>query len=69
MALEYLQGWRFHNLSGKPKPVLGHPQNEKVFLDVQREPPVLQFMPIAPCPVTVEKHLALCTLPSGIYIH
>jgi len=52
MAFKYLQGWRLHNLSGQPVPVLSHPHSEKVFPDVQREPSVFQFVPIASCPVT-----------------
>ena len=47
MAFEYLQGWRLHNLSGQPVPVLSHPHSEKVFPGVHREPPVFQFVPIA----------------------
>ena len=39
-VFEYLQGWRLHNLSGKPVPVLSHSQSEKVFPDIQREPPM-----------------------------
>ena len=46
MTFAYVQGWRLHNLPEQPVPVLGHPHNEKVFPDVQREPPVVQ------CPVT-----------------
>ena len=34
IAFEYLQGWRLHNLSGQPVPVLGHPHNKKVFSDI-----------------------------------
>jgi len=52
MAFEHLQGWRLHNLSGRPVPVLGHPHSEKVFPDVQREPPVFQCVPVASGPVT-----------------
>jgi len=52
MAFEYLQGWRLHNISGQPVPVLGHPHSEKVFPDVQRQPPVFQFVPVASCLVT-----------------
>jgi len=37
---------------GKPVPVPGHPHSEKLFPDIQREPPVFQFMPIASDPVT-----------------
>ena len=46
-----LQRRRLHNLSRQPVPVLCHPQSE-VLPHVQMEPPVLQFVPIAPCPVT-----------------
>ena len=52
MAFEYLQGWRLHNLTGQPVPVLSHPHGEKVFPDVQREPAVFQFVPIASCSAT-----------------
>ena len=44
-AFEYLQGWRIHNLSGQPVPVLSHPHGAKVFPDVQVEPPVFQKHP------------------------
>jgi len=50
-GFEYLQRRRLHNLPGQPVPVLCHPQS-KVFLSrVQTELPMLQFMPVAPCPV------------------
>ena len=51
-AFEYLHGGRLHDLSGQPVPVLGHPHSEKVFPDVQSEPPGFQFVPIASGPVT-----------------
>ena len=50
--LEYLQRRRLHNLHGQPVPVLHHPQREEILHHVQTELPVLQFVPIAPCPVT-----------------
>ena len=50
IAFEYHE--RLHNLSGQPVPVLGHPHSEKVFPDVQEEPPVFQFVPIASGPGT-----------------
>jgi len=50
--LEYLQRRRLHNLPGQLVPVLCHPQREEVLPHVQMELPVLQFVPIAPCPVT-----------------
>ena len=49
-GFEYLQR-RLHNLSGQPVPVLHHPQSEEVLPHVQTELPMLQFVPIAPCPV------------------
>ena len=48
---EYLQRRRVHNIPGQPVPVLRHPQREEVLPHVQTELPVLQFVPIAPCPV------------------
>ena len=51
-GLEYLQRRRLHSLPGQPLPVLRHPQREEVLPHVQMELPVLQFVPIAPCPVT-----------------
>jgi len=58
--LEYLQSRRIHNLPRQPVPVLRHPQREEVLPRVQTELPMLQFVPIAPCPVagTTEKSLA-----------
>ena len=47
MAFEYLQGRRLHNHPEQPAPVLRHPHTKKAFPDGQREPPVLQFVPIA----------------------
>jgi len=51
-GLEYLQRRRVHNLPGQPVPVLHHPQRVEVLPHVQTELPFLQFVPIAPCPVT-----------------
>lgn len=42
----------FHNLSGLPVPELWHPQSKEVFLHVQVELRIFQFVHIAPCPVT-----------------
>ena len=47
MGFEYLQEWRLCNLSGQPVPVFGHTYSEKVFPDVQREPPRFQFVLMA----------------------
>ena len=43
---------RIHNPPGQPVPVLSHPQSEEVLPAVQMELPMLQFVPVAPCPVT-----------------
>jgi len=51
-GLEYLQRRRLHSLYGQPVPVLRHPQSEEVLPHVQTELPLLQFVPIAPCPVS-----------------
>ena len=51
VGLEYLHRRRIHNLSGQPVPVLRHPQSEEVLPHVQTELPLLQFVPVAPCPV------------------
>ena len=50
-GLEYLQR-RLHNLLRQPVPGLRHPQREEVLPPVRAELPLLQFVPIAPCPVT-----------------
>ena len=46
MSFEYLQGWRLRNLSGQAVQVLSHPHSEKMFPDIQGEPPVFQFVPL-----------------------
>jgi len=51
-GLEYLQRRRLHNLPGQPDPGLRHPQREEVLPHVQMELLMLQFVPVAPCPVT-----------------
>jgi len=51
-GLEYLQRRRLHSPSGQPGPGLRHPQREEVLPHVQTELPLLQFVPVAPCPVT-----------------
>lgn len=52
MAFEYLQDRRLHHLAEKSLPVFGELHSERVFLDVQRELPVFQCVPVASCPVT-----------------
>ena len=49
-GLDYLQRRRLHNLPGQPGPGLHHPQREEVLPHVQLELPLLQFVPVAPCP-------------------
>ena len=51
-AFEHLQRRRLHNLPGQPVPVLSQPHSKKAIPDVQRDPPVFQFVPIASGPVT-----------------
>ena len=51
-AFECLQEWRLHHLPGQLIPLLSHPDSEKVFPNVQTEPSVFQFVPIASCPVS-----------------
>ena len=51
-GLEYLQRRRLHNLPGQPGPGLRHPQREDVLPHVQLELPLLQFVPVAPCPIS-----------------
>ena len=50
-GLHYLQRRRLHHLPGQPVPGLHHPQREEVLPRVQLELPILQFVPVAPCPV------------------
>jgi len=50
-GLEYLQRRRLHNLPGQPGPGLCHPQREDVLPRVHTELSMLQFVPVAPCPV------------------
>lgn len=52
MAFQYLWGWRLHDSSGQPVPVLSHPHSEKAFPYAEKETPVFQFVPIASGPVT-----------------
>jgi len=58
MAFEYLQGGRLHTSLGNlyqclvTLTVKNFFLMPKLFPDVQEEPPVFQFMPIACCPVT-----------------
>jgi len=51
-AFGYVQGQRLHNLPGQPVLLCGHPDSEKAFPDVQREPAVFQCVPVASGPVT-----------------
>lgn len=72
MAFEYLQRWRLRHISGQAVPVLSHPHSEKVFTDVQREPPVSQFVPIASGPDTGslwKKPVSVLYAPSLLYIY
>ena len=63
-AFEYLQGWPLHDLPGQAVPVLSHLHGEKVFPDVQGEPPLFQSCHWAPLRRAWLR--PLCTVPSGI---
>lgn len=71
MAVEYLQGGRFHHLSGQPVTVLSHLHSKKCFVMFRGNSCVSDC---APCLVTCHwaplkrNHLCLlCTFPSGFY--
>lgn len=52
MLFEYSNAWNLLSFSVQPVSMLSQPHSEKkVFLDVQTEPPVFLFVPIASCPV------------------
>jgi len=51
VGFEYLQRRRLHNLPGQSVPVVRQPQSKKGLPHVQLELPMLQFVPVAPCPV------------------
>jgi len=51
-VFEYSQTWRLHTLPGQPIPVLSHPRSTKMFPGFQSESPLLQFVPVAPGPIT-----------------
>ena len=61
-----------HSLARQPLTVFHHSHSTEMLPDVQREPPVFQFMPITSCPGIghhwKEVHF-LCTFPSHIYTH
>lgn len=50
-------------------PVLGHTHNEKVFPEVQRDPPVFQCVPVASGPGTGHHWEEPGSLQSLIYLH
>jgi len=51
VGFEYLPRRRLHKPSGQPVLVLCLSQSKKKIPPVQMELPVLQFVPVAPCPV------------------
>ena len=71
-GFQYLQRRRIHSPSGQPVPVLHHPQSEEILPRVQMELPMLQFVPVAPCPVAghhrKESGPILLTLTLEIFI-
>jgi len=66
VGLEYPQRRRLHNLPGQPVPVFCHPQSEEILPHVQTELPMLQFVPIAPCPVA-RHHCKDCGMRGSIF--
>ena len=52
VGLQYRQRRSLHSLPGQPVPVLRHPQREEILPRVQLELPLLQFVPIAHCPLS-----------------
>lgn len=63
--------WKVHNLPEKYVPVLSHCHRKKLFPDIQKEPPVFLFVPIAPGPGTGHHWRVwlqpLYNIPTGIY--
>ena len=71
LGFEYFHGWRLHNLSGQPVPVINHPPSREVFYCIEMEGPVLQFLPIV-CHCAAGRRLwlpLLHSLPSGSDTH
>lgn len=65
-AFDYLQSGGVC-LSGQPVPVLlGHHHTKNVSSDVQMEPPVFPFVPIASSPVSLALNVSL--IPKAYYI-
>lgn len=76
VVFEYCRGWSLHNFTGQPVSGLGHRFYKKVYSDVQREPPLLQFVLLGSSLVTgtttttlAPSSLCHCTLLLSIYIH
>lgn len=68
MTFEYLQSWRFNNVSVQPIALFGHPQNEKVFPNVQSEFLTFQLVTVAsPSPLFSSRlcFCLLCAFPLG----
>lgn len=53
--------WVFLRMETAPSLVFGHPHNEKVYPEVQREPPIFQFAPTASGPATGHDWKELCS--------
>lgn len=70
---KYFQRGRLHKLPGQSIPGFHpHPNEKKLFPDVQREPPVSQFVPTASAGLGSLSRAWICsvsTLTSGIFIH
>lgn len=65
MALDYLQGWRLHNILNKPEPMLPHPHSKKMCFLMFRWN--LLYFSLCPLPLVLslantEKSLVLSSL-------
>ena len=52
-ALEHLQGWTIHSLSGQPVPERHHSLCKERPPDIQSKPSLCELKTIPPCPITV----------------
>ena len=66
-GLEDLQRRRLHSLPGQPGPGLHHPQREEVLPHLQLELPLLQFVPVAPCPRRSRNPVTLQAARMGLH--
>ena len=63
LELENLWGWRWHNLTGQPLPLLYCPCGEKGSPHIQSQPLLLQFLSIVSHPCS----MYLCEEPGSLF--